>query len=296
MTSTYQLGDEHLPSPFKSADNASLRGQALYVRATKLRLSFAVLAAVLAAMTFQVSDTWDLAGLCVALAFLATLLTEVWLLVAKPERAWYDGRAFAESIKTLSWRYAVAAQPFSLQSSESENERHFIAEVSKIISEAPSDSIAVTAPVHITERMREIRRSPLSVRRNAYLECRIEDQLKWYAGKADFNRSRAGRWRVTLIVIEGAGITAAILKAGGAIPFDLPGIMAALLGAGSAWFAVRQYESLGRAYSFAANDLSIVHARLQSIDSDNDWEREAADAEEAISREHTMWRASRGAS
>lgn len=295
MTSPYRLTDEHLPSPFKAADTASLRGQSQYARATKLRLSFAVLAAVLAAMTFQVGDTWDLAALCVALTFIATLLTEVWLLVTKPERAWYDGRAFAESIKTLSWRYAVAAKPFSLQSPDSEIDRLFITEVSKVIGEAPSDSIAITAPVHITERMQEVRQSPLSVRRKVYLEWRIEDQLKWYAGKAKFNSSLAGRWRVVLIVIEGAGITAAMLKAGGVMSFDLPGIVAALLGAGSAWFAVRQYESLGRAYTFAANDLSIVHARLQSIDSDDDWEREAADAEEAISREHTMWRASRGA-
>ncbi|MER6473472.1 DUF4231 domain-containing protein [Streptomyces collinus] len=295
MTSTYRLTDEHLPSPFKAADTASLRGQSLYVRATKLRLSFAVLSAVLAAMTFQVGNTWDLAALCVALAFIATLLTEVWLLVAKPERAWYDGRAFAESIKTLSWRYAVAAKPFSSQSPESEIDQLFISEVGKVISEAPSDSISITAPVHITERMQEIRRAPLSMRRNVYLKWRIEDQLKWYAGKAHFNSSLASRWRVILITIEGAGITAAMLKAGGAISYDLPGIVAALLGAGSAWFAVRQYESLARAYTFAANDLSIVHARLQAVDSDDDWEREAADAEEAISREHTMWRASRGA-
>jgi hypothetical protein len=295
MTSTYRLTDEHLPSPFKAADTASLRGQSLYVRATKLRLSFAVLSAILAALTFHIGGTWDLAALCVCLAFIAALLTEVWLLVTKPERAWYDGRAFAESIKTLSWRYAVAAKPFSSRSLESEIDRIFIAEVSKVISEAPPDSIAITEPVHITERMREIRRAPLLVRRDVYLKWRIEDQLQWYAGKSEVNSSLASRWRVILIAVEGAGITAAMLKAGGAISFDLPGIIAAALGAGSAWFAVRQYESLGRAYTFAANDLSIIHARLQGIDSDDDWEREAADAEEAISREHTMWRASRGA-
>ncbi|MFC7843680.1 DUF4231 domain-containing protein [Streptomyces sp. NPDC057382] len=295
MTSTYQLADDHLPSPFKAADSASLRGQARYMQATRLRLSFAVLAAVLAAITVRVGETWDLAALCVAFAFIATLSIEVWLLVSKPERAWYDGRAFAESIKTLSWRYAVAAAPFPSEVPEHEVDRLFISEVGKIISEAPADTIAVRSPVHITERMREIRRSPLSVRRGAYLEWRIEDQLQWYAGKADVNISLAGRWRVVLIAIEATGIAAAILKAGGTISFDLPGIAAALLGAGSAWFAVRQYEALGRAYTFAANDLSIVHARLQRIDAEDEWEREAADAEEAISREHTMWRASRGA-
>ncbi|MEU1012302.1 hypothetical protein [Streptomyces sp. NPDC005890] len=65
-------------------------------------------------------------------------------------------------------------------------------------------------------------------------------------------------------------------------------------GAGVAWFAVRQYETLGRAYTFAATELSIIHGRLSQADEDG-WAQEEADAEEAISREHTMWRASRGA-
>jgi hypothetical protein len=69
---------------------------------------------------------------------------------------------------------------------------------------------------------------------------------------------------------------------------------AAALAAGSAWFAVRQYETLGRAYVFAATELSVIHQRLLLAGEDS-WAQEVADAEEAISREHTMWRASRGA-
>ncbi|MGW5040182.1 DUF4231 domain-containing protein [Streptomyces parvulus] len=295
MTSIDRFSDEHLPSPFLAADAASLRGQSLYVRATKMRLIFAVLSAVLAAITFRVGNTWDIAALCVAVSFIVTLLIEVWLLVSKPERDWYDGRAFAESIKTLSWRYSIGAAPFASDLPGAEVDRIFIAEVGKVINEAPADSIAITAPVHITDRMRDVRCATLLERREIYLKWRISDQLKWYAGKAASNRNLAGRWRIILISIEGAGVIAAILKAGGSIDFDLPGIMAALLGAGSAWFAVRQYESLGRAYTFAANDLSMIHGRLQNVDSEGDWGREAADAEEAISREHTMWRASRGA-
>ncbi|GGQ08215.1 hypothetical protein GCM10010279_14660 [Streptomyces mutabilis] len=55
--------------------------------------------------------------------------------------------------------------------------------------------------------------------------------------------------------------------------------------AGSAWLAVRRHETLGRACTFAATELSVIHERLAKV----------PDAEEAISREHTMWRASRGA-
>ncbi len=290
------LQDEDFPELFRVADATSLNGQRLYLLGTRIRLSFAVLAATLAVFSFQVGDKWDVAGLGVALAFLATLLVEIWLLVSRPERDWYDGRAFAESIKTLAWRYSVAAAPFPNSEPSSVADQHFAAEIGKLVTEAPSDSIVVVSPVHITNKMSGLRRAALEMRREAYLKGRIEDQLKWYSGKSRFNVRMARRWRVALIAIEGLGIILAILKAGQTISIDAPGIAAAVLGAGSAWFAVRQYESLGRAYAFAANDLSTVYARLQHITDENIWAQEVADAEEAISREHTMWRASRGAS
>ncbi|WP_077192330.1 DUF4231 domain-containing protein [Streptomyces lydicus] len=290
-----RLTDSELPELFSTADTASLLGQRVYIRATKIRLGLAVAAAAFSAVSIRVGARWDIAALVVACAFIATLMVELWLLTRNPERDWYDGRALAESIKTLCWRYSVGAAPFISTSPDTEAERRFIQEVQKLIDEAPADSVVISDPVRVTERMRALRKKDLALRKHAYLESRIQDQLKWYSGKAKFNSSRARGWRLVLISIEGAGIIVALLRAGGVINFDLPGVLAALLGAGSAWFAVRQYEALARAYKFAANDLSTVYARLQSVEEEDVWARESADAEEAISREHTMWRASRGA-
>ncbi|MFF7755506.1 DUF4231 domain-containing protein [Streptomyces sp. NPDC007971] len=295
MTSEPRLTDSELPELFRTADAVSIQGQRVYIRATKIRLTLAVAAAAFATIRIGIGDRWDLAALVVASAFIATLMVEFWLLTRNPERDWYDGRALAESIKTLSWRYSVGAAPFISTSPDMETERRFIQEVQKLIDEAPADSIVISDPVRVTEHMRALRKKDLPLRKRVYLESRIQDQLKWYSSKAKFNSSRARGWRLALISIEGTGIIAALLKASGVINFDLPGVLAALLGAGSAWFAVRQYEALARAYKFAANDLSTVYARLQSIEEEDVWARESSDAEEAISREHTMWRASRGA-
>lgn len=288
------LTDEELSEPFSSADAASRSGQRAYLRATRLRLIFAVLCAVLALFSFNIGKGWDGAALLVSFAFTATLVIEVWMLTSKPERKWYDGRALAESTKTLAWKYAVAAEPFNLTSPTEENRRRFITEVQALVGEVPSDSIIISAPVRITDSMQEVREAPLETRKRIYLKSRIGNQQAWYSGKARYNAKMADRWRVTLIAAEGLGILAAIAKASGLVSIDLPGVIAAALGAGSAWFAVRQHEALGRAYTFAANDLSTVCARLQGAVDEASWAREAADAEEAISREHTMWRASRG--
>ncbi|MFD0382931.1 DUF4231 domain-containing protein [Streptomyces stramineus] len=92
---------------FQAADTASLAGQRSYMTGTKWRLLLAVLAAALAAVDMTTAVA------AVLLAFLATVCLEVWMLAERPERAWYDGRALAESTKTLAWRYAVGGEPFS---------------------------------------------------------------------------------------------------------------------------------------------------------------------------------------
>ncbi|MCV5359976.1 DUF4231 domain-containing protein, partial [Escherichia coli] len=36
----------------------------------------------------------------------------VYLFSVRPEKLWYGGRAVAESIKTITWRYVCRAEPF----------------------------------------------------------------------------------------------------------------------------------------------------------------------------------------
>ncbi|MFD8542965.1 DUF4231 domain-containing protein [Streptomyces sp. NPDC059649] len=283
------LGDEDFPAVFRSADAASLSGQRRYMSGTKWRLLLAIAAAVCAV------SSADAAVALVLLAFLATVYVEVWMLSERPERAWYDGRALAESAKTLSWRYAVAGDPFPADLPTDTAERRFHRRLEVLLREAPSDSIVPVGSMAATEVMAELRRSPFAARKQAYLAGRIADQQQWYGAKATTNIALARRWRLALITVEGLGVLAAVLRLLEIISFDLPGVLAAVLGAGAAWFAVRQYESLGRAYTFAATELSIVHQRLTAVHDESRWAQEVADAEEAISREHTMWRASRGA-
>ncbi|WP_455569946.1 SLATT domain-containing protein [Streptomyces tricolor] len=106
--------------------------------------------------------------------------------------------------------------------------------------------------------MNVLRARSFADRKNAYLRDRIEDQQRWYAIKASWNVARARRWRLLLVAVEGLGLAAAVLRLTGTLTFDLAGVLGAVLGAGAAWFAVRQYETLGRAYTFAATELSMA--------------------------------------
>jgi hypothetical protein len=56
----------------------------------------------------------------------------------------------------------------------------------------------------------------------------------------------------------------------------------------------KQYRALATAYGITALELASVRTKVQWQQNDNDWAKFVNDAEEAFSREHTLWKASRG--
>jgi hypothetical protein len=291
-----ELNDDALPGLFQGADQASVKGQRRYLAASRLRLGLVVVAAAVGVVSLRAGRSGvDVFAAVAGAALMAAAFSETWLLLEKPEQVWYDGRALAESAKTLAWRYAVGAAPFSKGGDEIATARVLIDQLNLLLADAPATSIEPSMNPAISTAMRDLRTLDLPERKQAYIAGRIEDQQRWYTGKSRWNDRRARFWRIGLIVVELAGVAAALLRAFDIISIDLAGIAAAMIAAGSAWLAIKQHDSLARAYAFAANELGIVHGRLESIEDERTWAQEVADAEEAMSREHTMWRASRSA-
>jgi hypothetical protein len=93
---------------------------------------------------------------------------------------------------------------------------------------------------------------------------------------------------VVSIVLEIAGLIGGALKAFGWIDFDLLAFLAA------AWMEAKQHRTLATAYGIASQELASIASELPTLHSEERWAAFVAQAEEAISREHTLWRASRG--
>jgi hypothetical protein len=70
------------------------------------------------------------------------------------------------------------------------------------------------------------------------------------------------------------------------------GLAATLLVTVFALLRLNQYETLARAYHITAIELHTISQSLASVETEDEWSRFVADAEEAISREHTLWLAS----
>jgi hypothetical protein len=279
------------PESFVSTDAASLAGQQRFIRSTRIQLVLLVLASGAGAFSWTVKEGWDAAALLAGIAFTAAAILRIILIRERPHRLWYDGRAAAESIKTLSWKYAAAGDPFLAGEATAQERfeglaRDVLASFDTLGTDVASSS---SAP---TESMRGFRTRPLNERRDAYAAGRIQDQQSWYQRKADWNKKRARFWGALMLVLQVAAAIGAFLKGFDVIDIDLFGLAGAAAASAAAWLETKQHHVIARAYRVAAQELSAIADLIPQQETEAEWARFVAEAEEAISREHTMWKAS----
>jgi hypothetical protein len=300
------MGADDLPAVFRAADEATAVAQHQVVRRTQLQIAALIGAAAIGSLgsfrpdpgsrwaSIVGSDaTWigiAAAGLLLGGAFIRLQG------LGEFEKRWYEGRALAESAKTLAWRYAVGAVPFRLDQADAD--QLFVTRIRAIITD--SDNVILRSSIRvdtseITPAMRALRAAPLGERRETYRIGRIDDQMFWYRTKAHFNEKRSGQWSTIALFFEAAGIFSAVLLAAKVVDFNLLGVVPTVASGIIAWVKLRQHATLARAYSLTAFELSAVASLIDSIATEDDWARFVEDAEGAISRESTMWAASHAA-
>jgi hypothetical protein len=286
------LGEEDMPALYQGANSSSLDGQSNFINATKIRLWALLVAAAAGVMAgeFGPPDGFALVGV---VAFLAAMGLEIYLLAQRPERVWYEGRAAAESAKSLAWRYAVGGEPFGIGTPNADE--LFQQRLREILTDLDiSLDVGPDAGEQITPAMRNLRAERLDQRRFAYRIDRIEDQRDWYQRKAIWNATRAKRLHIAAIALEVVGVTAGILTVTATVRVDLLGIFAAATASVVAWLQTKQHETLAKSYGITAQELAGVRSAWEAELDENAWAEFVDKAEEAISREHKLWRASRG--
>ncbi|MEU8953605.1 DUF4231 domain-containing protein [Streptomyces sp. NPDC048518] len=285
---------DDFPALFRAADANSLRGQRRFLIATRCQLAALIAAAALGVFTWKAGGA-DIAAALSVVAFCAAVVSEVYLLKERPDRVWYEGRAVAESAKTLTWRYMVGGGPLGKEETDVDAAADLLlarfTEIERDVEAAwliPDQG----APEQITQDMIRIRQLPLEQRREIYLRERIEQQREWYTAKSRWNEGRSTAWALTLTVLELLGVCAGVAKVTGVVDIDLLGVIAALAAGGTAWVQTKQHKTLATAYAVARHELAAVAFRARRPASEQEWATFVASAEDAVSREHTLWRAS----
>jgi hypothetical protein len=276
-----------LPAILRAADEASTSAQKWFLVLTATSLALVAIAASMGA----VDPSW--AGWVGAGAFLGAFVLGSLAITQNRERTWYDGRAVAESAKSLAWLYAVRGGPFGPDVPETEVSytrrlRSVRDELTALDFRLPFDS------PEVTPSMRALREAPLPVRRECYEQQRVRDQIDYYKRRSGEHARYARRFRIATALAQALGFVGALLKALAITNVDLLGVGAACAAALTAWLQTRDHVTLARAYELTAQDLDRVLRDGPPSNDEEAWREYVADAESAMSREHVMWIARRG--
>lgn len=292
------LGERDYPSMFGAADSASSSAQRRYLLATKGALFLLLLGAALDATAGLAASCRVVFSVTGAVFFAMSLALNVYMKVAKLEKTWYGGRAVAESVKSLSWRYVMGADPFPLADDAAQVDRKFIDDLASIVKERKDLMFGfggeATDMPQISHRMRDLRCSTFQDRKAAYIEGRVKDQRRWYGGHAKGNRVSEEKYFVLVIMSQLLAVCSSLSDVRWPdAKVRLTGFFAATASVFIAWLQVKQHRELAQAYSVAEFDLSLVEERGRHVADQDLLASFVADAENAISREHTLWIARR---
>lgn len=281
------MDDKDFPALYRSANELSLKSQSHFFTALRCHLCTLVVAAILSIVSIS---HWGIAALQV-FALLAALACSVYLFNVRPEKLWYGGRAVAESIKTITWRYVSRAEPFygndEVARADFRKTLKAVIEQNRDVCRALTDHIDGTQISTLMERMRS---QALHERKVNYLEGRINDQHTWYANKAGFNRRRARYFFWALIAVNVLAVVCAVVRVANVeVPFWPTDVFVAAAASILSWMQAKRFSELAASYALTAHEISIVKEEAQLPSTDEEFSIFVGDAENAFSREHTQW-------
>lgn len=293
-----ELRETDLPALYQSADKLAQAGQTRAKVFIGSELLMLILAGASGVTTWRLGPAQiDVLATVGAVAFLAALGITTARITRKPENDWYIGRAAAESVRTLAWCYTVGGDPFPITPTQSQSDasERFLERLREILDELDDVELAITSvEAHeISPAMRAKRAEGLDDRRATYLRARISDQLGWYQRRSLRHRRAANRWVAVAVIATVLGLIAAVLKAIGVYDTDILGVAASCATSAIGWSQTSQHRTLVSSYALAARELSLIRDQVIQVAPD-DWPLFVSDAEDAISREHTMWLARHG--
>lgn len=292
------VSEDDLPSLFHAADSASKQQQKEYLKYIFLELALMVLGAVAGSIALNITQGKVIIALISAALFGGGLLLTFYIRDQQFEQHWYDGRAIAESIKTQAWRFMMCSEPYPKGLSEADSEGVFMRMLAALLKERKRFAAFLGAGIGtdppITSKMREIRQLPFEERKRIYITDRINNQRDWYSRKAKENLDASKWWFKAIIIAQGLALLSSfILVQWPDLPINGTSIFAALATACIAWQQLKKQRELANSYGLAAEELILISGYSNAIRTAEELAGFVSDAENAISREHTMWIARR---
>ncbi len=292
------MSDDSYSSLYRSADAVSLKAQGTHLLFRRVYLGSLVLGSATSTFTAIGSETVNTCLYTVLAIVLVVGFLILWIMRARQDdKIWFDGRAVAESVKTSAWRFMMKIPPFHEDSSA---EALFLADLKEIREARPhlgkylATAMNATGSAAVTDFMREKRSSSLEERRGFYASARIREQKTWYANKARLNVDSGAKWFCAIAILQVVIVILAIVQAvSGGLEINPIPIVTTFAAAIAAWSQMKRHDELAQSYALAAQELEEIETLASNQASENAFSQLVEQAENSISREHTMWCARR---
>jgi ABC-type multidrug transport system fused ATPase/permease subunit len=277
------------PAIYKEADNISNKTQKNYFRVLFVFLGMLVISSILS--TYYIN--LYIVKLTNAIISLIIVVISFVFHFYKFQGKWYNARAVAESIKTISWRYAVKAEPYD--GNDEDSRKLFLKTVNHIINMNHDFQKCIEAEYSdqqpMPESMINTRQLPLNERINIYHRYRVLEQRDWYKKKSKFNNKMSKIFFIILIVIS---IILSILlfsslKESNSNFYFPSTILLSLISIIFTWVQTKKYYELDKSYALASHEINFIATQKEEFITDSNFSEYVINAENAFSREHTQW-------
>jgi hypothetical protein len=118
---------------------------------------------------------------------------------------------------------------------------------------------------------------------------RIDDQIAYFADRADRHRRSGRRWRRGRLVLTAGTVAVALASLVAPVDAAVVGLVSALLATNEAWLQFRRSEVLAAGFADARDDLLGLRDREPADEAD--LARALDDVERALERERWTWTA-----
>jgi hypothetical protein len=285
------MEDKDYPNYFIAGDRASLEAQRKYICLSRVGLIITFIASFIS--IFE----WEYKYHIILILFFLTFIISIILKEKSYGDIWYNGRALAESCKTLTWRFMMNSELFEKDLSEKQASENFYNNIESIVKEIKdvSKNISIDDDTTIiTDKMKKIRQSDLKKRKDFYLNYRINNQIIWYSKKEKLNAFYNNLYYYIMIISYVLSFMAiSYLICDSILKFNFIGVFTTFSASIFSWMQLKKYRENKDAYRIALNELNIIKGRFKTIESEEDFVKFVLDSENAMSREHTLWLAQR---
>lgn len=282
------------PNYYQASDSSSIKSQKYYLNIIRIDLISMIFAALLAIYSFDDADYNLWIYSLIGLSLLCGLILTIILKSKKYEDTWYQGRALAESCKTLTWRFIMCSEYFESNLTIGVVRERFVERIRGIVNEfkelsSTMDSNILNKEI-ITAKMLELRYLSTDERKKYYLTNRIEEQQDWYSTKAEWNKRRYNFWFWIIIFSQTLAIISVVfLITNPTSKLNIVGLLTTIASSAISWLQIKQHQEQKQAYTTASEELNFIKELSYKVSTEEQLSKFILDSENAISREHTLW-------